>query len=241
MPHAPKRTTKAGSFNAADFRSILGRGAGVAEPNKFRVRFFLPAGLHGTVPSQGTGADEANHTSKSGKDEDTIRYLEFWAHSTSLPAFGLMAQPAKRYGYGASERRPFAPVYTDVQVMFIADDHGDNWKLFYNWMNMIYNTRAHLGMSTNTGHVNMHGAGNLLAYKPYELAYRTEYLTDVQIHPFTTCSPTMQLRMTLRIAMYISFSAFPSLAVSRIFSSFTNIGRILIFSLVEGISTSCVG
>lgn len=197
------RTTKAGSFNAADFRSIIGSKTGVAEPNKFRVRFFLPNGLNGTTPSQGTGGSEENHTSKSGADKETIRYLEFWAHSTSIPAFGLMAQPAKRYGYGASERRPFAPVYTDVQVMFIADDHGDNWKLFYNWMNMIYNTRAHLGMSTNTGHVNMHGAGNLLAYKPYQLAYRTEYLTDVQIHTFSKTGQ-QNMHVVLREAFPIS-------------------------------------
>lgn len=198
-----KRTTKAGSFNAADFRSILGRGAGVAEPNKFRVRFFLPAGLNGTIPSQGTGANETKHTSKSGADMETVRYLEFWAHSTSLPAFGLMAQPARRYGYGAAERRPFAPVYTDVQVQFIADDHGDNWKLFYNWVNMIYNTKSNLGMSANTGHVNMHGAGNLFAYEPYQLAYRTEYLTDVQIHTFAKTGQ-QNMQVVLREAFPVS-------------------------------------
>ncbi len=200
---AEHRTTKAGSFNAADFRSILGRGAGVAEPNKFRVRFFLPAGINGTVPSQGTGASEENHTSKSGDDKETIRYLEFWAHSTSLPAFGLMAQPARRYGYGAAERRPFAPVYTDVQVQFIADDHGDNWKLFYDWTNMIFNTRAHEGMSSTTGAVKMNGGPFELFYEPYELAYRTEYLTDVQIHTFAKTGQ-QNMHVVLREAFPVS-------------------------------------
>ncbi len=197
------RTTKAGSFNAADFRSILGKGAGVAEPNKFRVRFFLPAGLNGTIPSQGTA--ESEFTSKSGDDKETIRYLEFWAHSTSLPAFGLMAQNAVRYGYGPRERRPFAPVYTDVQVQFIADDHGSNWKLFYDWMNMIFNTRAHLGINEETGQVNMHGAGNILSYAPYQLAYRTEYLTDVQIHTFAKTGE-QNMHIVLREAFPVSMS-----------------------------------
>jgi len=198
-----ERTTKAGSFNAADFRSILGRGAGVAEPNKFRVRFFLPAGLNGTIPSQGTGGSEEGHTSKSGSDIETLRYLEFWAHSTSLPAFGLMAQPAKRYGYGANERRPFAPVYTDVQVQFIADDHGDNWKLFYNWQNMIFNTRTQLGMDSTTGAVKMNGGSFELFYEPYELAYRTEYLTDVQIHTFSKTGQ-QNMHIVLREAFPVS-------------------------------------
>ncbi len=186
------RNSPAGSFNIADFKSRVSDhlgGKGVHQPNRFRVRIYMPSGLWGTAaarPSSGVNGVT------SGDDIATIRTLEFWAMSVGIPPFGLTKMDALRYGYGAPERRPTGPIYTDTTISFICDDLSDNWKVFYNWINLIYNTKADKGVGVDeaakTGQVNTTGSGlpsdEILHYGPYELSYQIEYLTTVEVHCF---------------------------------------------------------
>ena len=188
-----------GSFNIADFRAVMKKDHGwsVAQPNRFRVRIFMPQGLVGTTPAQ--------EAPPAKRDEDTVRFLEYWAHSVSLPPFGLQKIQAFRYGYGAQENRPVGPVYTDTQVMFICDDSSNIWKFFYNWNNMIFNTKTQEGILGLTGDVNSEATGTNLTYVPYELAYRVEYITDVEIHGFAKTGE-QNMRMVLREAFPVGMS-----------------------------------
>lgn len=183
------------AFNIADFRSIVASRGGIAEANKFRVRFYLPAGLQSTPQSE-----EANHT---GADIETIRVSEYWAQSVNIPTIGFMTSQSLRYGYGALQNRPYAPQYVPVQVNFITDEHVDIWKLFANWTNMIFNTRMQEGINSALGQVNVHGAGNVITYAPYELSYQIEYITDLEIHTFTKTGELIQ-KIVLREAFPVS-------------------------------------
>lgn len=167
------------AFNIADFRAVL--DTGVQRPNKFRVRIYMPAGLFGTAHAQEFGL--------ANDDFTTVRYLEYYAAGCQIPTMGIQTHAALRYGYGASEKRPYAPNYMDCTVNFIAEAHGSSWKFFNNWMNLIYNTRMQAGIDAPTGHVNMNGgvapSPGFLVYGPYELSYKVEYLTELEIHTMT--------------------------------------------------------
>ncbi len=156
-------------FNVADFRAVIS-DKGVARPNKFLVRLNMPVGLYGTPGTT--------------YNLETVRELEFWAESTNLPMFGLATNMANRYGYGAAEKRPYMPTYQDLQINFIFDEFGDNWHFFYDWMNMIINTKTNRGVNAADGRVNVGGEGNILSYRPWEVSYRVEYVTDLNIKLF---------------------------------------------------------
>lgn len=177
-------------FNVADFRSIIGE-KGLARPNKFMVRFYLPSGLYGTLGYQ--------------QDLATMRFLSYWAEAVSIPSFGVATTQAARYGYGAVEKRPVALQFPDLQVMIMADDNGDNWRIFYRWLNLIINARMNQGITGKTGQTNVLGLqSSVLAYAPYELAYRVEFVTDLEIMTFAQTGEqlaTFILREAFPIAM----------------------------------------
>ncbi len=163
------------AFNIADFRSVVGQ-KGISQPNKFRLRLFMPVGLESTL--------WAGQFGLAGPDIETVRFLEYWVAGVSYPASGLTTVAAHRYGYGASEKRPYGLNYQDLSVNILCDEHSEAWKLFYNWINLIINARMQIGISGITGHVNSQ-SGGLLAYSPYELSYKVEYISDIQIHTMT--------------------------------------------------------
>jgi hypothetical protein len=111
-----------------------------------------------------------------------------------------MTAQALRYGYGALQNRPYAPQYTPTQIQFITDEPHDIWKLFYNWTNMIVNTRMQGGITEELGEVNSQGAGTtatgagaVMNYAPYEVSYQIEYITDLQIHTFAKTGELIQV------------------------------------------------
>lgn len=164
-------------FDISDFLSVIDAKGGVQRPSKFMVRINMPAGLTGTPTSQ--------------QDKATVRYLEYYAESVSVPLIGLQTYKAARYGYGAQESRPHNPLFMDLQINFISDDAAKNYSFFYDWINMIYNFKmtnqsgSPQNVTDKTGHINFMGVGPVMEYQPYELAYRAEYLTDLEIQTFT--------------------------------------------------------
>ncbi len=180
-------------FNVANFRSVVDQ-KGIAKPNKFLVRFNLPRGLFGVAGTE--------------FNIETIRYLEYWAESVTMPSIGLGLQQAYRYGYGAFEQRPYHPIFQAMNVTLMFDEYGDNWQLFYDWINMTFNTKMDKGINTLTGEVNNHGTGENLTYTPYELAYRIEYVTDVEIKVFAQNGEVLK-SIVMREAFPVSMGGMP--------------------------------
>lgn len=157
----------AAGFNINGFRSVVG-ARGVARPNKFLVRLYMPNGLL-------TSSDQMQVNMES------VRFMEFWADSASVPSMGLQLENVRRYGYGVAEKRPSGAIFTDISIQFMFDEASNNWQFFYDWLKMIYNTDMGQGVNTQTGLVNAEGKGALVAYEPFQVAYRSEYITDMEI------------------------------------------------------------
>ena len=125
-------------------------------PNLFRIRIFPPQSI----------LNIAGDNSFSLLADE----LELWGEATVLPSFDIGAHQGMRFGYGSIERRPYVPVYDPWPVTFRVDAGGYVWKLFKNWNNLVVNTKGDFSGSNPS---------------KYELAYKTEYLTDTEISIFT--------------------------------------------------------
>lgn len=157
-------------FNVSEFRSEVEK-RGMMRTNKYLVEFFMPTGMVDTE-----GSDEMT---------STVRSLEFWVESSTIPGTNLITHDARRYGYGPIERRPVAPMFMDCTMSVVADAEGQNWQFFKRWQQIIANFDARNGMNTvdsNTSEINYNG--NITTADPYEIAYRTEYISDVRIIVF---------------------------------------------------------
>lgn len=130
------------------------------------VQFPLPIGMRGNE--------------KESELISTNRDLEFWCEGTNIPGIGLATHPVLRYGYGAVEKKPASPSFNDVNFSIIGDGKADNWTFFKSWISMINNFDLRNGINPDT--VNTKIAGK--SQSPYELAYKYEYASDVNILVF---------------------------------------------------------
>jgi len=146
-------------FNIETFRSTLGKN-GVLRNNKFMVRIPYPKGM-----------------SNSGNLKETSRYLELWCDSTNLPEAVLSVMPIRRYGYGVQEKMPAEISFGDITFTFMSDGNGAIWGFFQQWMKMVMNYDMSTGI---VGRNSIYDRDQT----PYEVAYKTDYITDIEIKIF---------------------------------------------------------
>lgn len=152
-------------FNIADFKAVLSKKY-ITPSNKFQVRIPMPVGL------------------QNGPYFPIVRDLEFWCEAVSIPGITLQTHNVSaRYSYGPEEFRPYNVVMQPIECVFINDGLGDNWTFFQRWMGMIFNFNMSGGINATSGQISQ-GVGVEQKYTPYKLAYRDEYLTDIQIQIF---------------------------------------------------------
>jgi hypothetical protein len=129
---------------------------------------------------------------------DTGRRLKFYGESASLPGVLLASQDIRRYGYGPTEKKPFAPVFRDQMVTFRDDAAGSIWKFMTNWQRMavLYETREE-GTNSTTGSVRNQ--------YPYEVAYKGDYAVDATVSVFDDAG-NLAVKATMREAwpVYVS-------------------------------------
>lgn len=148
-------------FNINQFRSVANINEGFQKTSKYLLRIHGPPGLITDFKSRNTGGNLANAN----------RNLEFYCYSADLPGMALATRNIVRYGYGASEKKPFAPMYQDVMMTFYADGNEINLQFFHDWFKLI----SHNGMMVSIGDREQI---NSVRSAPYELAYRDEYVVD---------------------------------------------------------------
>lgn len=143
-------------FDVSTFKTnVLDKTTGFLRPEHFRVRIFPPPGL--ALPA-GVG--------------DIIQNLELWGEASEVPLMQMGSHQMYRFGYGAREQRPYAPVYEGAwPVSFRLDGEGNIWKFFHAWNNLIINTSSASQSAT----------GAVL----YELAYKDSYLADTEVTVFS--------------------------------------------------------
>src|SRR5207302_938449 len=59
--------------------------------------------------------------------------LRFWCEGSNVPGVALATEDIKRYGYGPSEKKPFAPIFQDLQLTFRCDAAGKIWDFLHAW------------------------------------------------------------------------------------------------------------
>lgn len=111
-----------------------------------------------------------------------INELEFWGEAAELPLLQHHTWQVQKWGYGAVEDRPLIPVYQEFRVTFIADKAGAVWRFFKNWQKFVVENDF-----------------NSTAKAQYELAYRDEYLADVQLQIYdkNTASTEPSISVTM--------------------------------------------
>lgn len=147
-------------FNVETFKSSIGKN-GVMRNNKFLVRMPYPRGML-----------------NSNALKTTSRYLELWCESTNIPGVSLATTEIRRYGYGNVEKKPYVAVNNDVNFSFLSDADGDVWSFFQQWIRMIVNYDMRYGINANRNN------GVLAGQKPFELGYKYEYASDIEVIVF---------------------------------------------------------
>lgn len=146
-------TNAPGSTEHAGFMSQI-RKKGVGKRNLFNV--FVPAPLM-----------------LAGTDKELN--LQLFAESVNLPGVNFATSDIRRYGVGPTEKKPFAPIFTDITVTFIADGSGDIHKFFYKWMKGI----IFFDSPTSTNSTSQLGG-----LTPYEVNFKDQYRTDLRIFTY---------------------------------------------------------
>ena len=147
-------------FNISTFKANLATN-GVMRNNKFLVRIPYPIGM--------INKSELSNTS---------RYLELWCESTNIPGVSLSTNEIRRYGYGNIEKKPYVAINNDVNFSFISDGASAIWTFFQQWIRMIVNYDMRYGINAQKNN------GVLAGQKPFELGYKYEYVSDIEIIVF---------------------------------------------------------
>lgn len=166
-------------FNIGVFKAELDNKK-ILRPNLFHVEFSVPPGLLNIESFE--------------QNKETVRTLEYWCETASLPGVILNTYQAQRYGYGSLEQRPILPVFNEIQLAFIFDADTANYSFFYDWISMIINFNMREGPNETTGAI-----AGIKRTVPFELAYKFDYMTDISIMIY---DPTGRLvkKLTLREA-----------------------------------------
>lgn len=156
-------------------RSLFGTGTGVPpEQNRRDLNNFLatasklngftrPSYFYIEIAPPPMLVDESN----------TMRNLAFLSESANLPGVSFATSEVRRYGYGPTERKPFAPIFVDTNISFFVDGAGVIQKFFYKWMNGIVKFDE-----TVNGKGAVYGRTTM---RPFEVNYKDQYATDIII------------------------------------------------------------
>lgn len=136
-------------FNVNDFVSEIGKQKGVMRNNKFLVTFAAPPVLQ-SYPIN--------------------RTIEYWCDAVNLPGYQIMTHNVNRWTYGPTEKRPFAPNFTQLQLEFLTDNNGKVIEIFDDWMQRILPHDTDQGFNST---VNQR--------YPYHVEYKDQYATELNI------------------------------------------------------------
>lgn len=185
-------------FNIQEFRSRIDEGLGLLRSNKYLLRLSrLPIALATAKDDQG------NPLFPTSLNEG----LEFYVSSVNVPGAMLMTGEHRRYGYGAVTKKPYAPIFTDCQLLLNLDQKGHVAEFMYGWLRSALNYTRDNGRVRSDGWFLNPAADNLgsattrssrsLSY--YEVSYRHQYVVDADIIVYDDAG-TVSMTITLNDA-----------------------------------------
>ena len=174
------------SFDIEQFSAEINKRNGLQRTNRFQLRIPPPAILLGREGTQGMFTEESGS--------------HFWAQDVQMPGFQLQSGNVRRYTYGPNETRPFAPNFQQVQANFAADGNMSIFQFFDSWLQSII---PHDSEGIFAGRRTNYHSGRV-----YELSYKSEYATDIDIVLFDEAG-TETLTLTLYEAFPSNINAIP--------------------------------
>jgi hypothetical protein len=153
-------------FNITNFTSTLSARGGLASAAHYYVIITPPKWY------QSTG-------------ERVTSDLQFLCSSASLPGIAWATSEIRHYGYGPTEKKPYAPIFTDAELSFLSTADGKIHKFFHDWMvNISYFS---LDKTINGGSTGI---------TPYAMRYPEEYQTTIEI-----CTFDRQAKQIVRVKL----------------------------------------
>lgn len=159
-------------FNINKFKSQMNQD-GILKPSNAFVRVY---------PGPDFGL------AKFGELEVARKKLEFHCEATNLPGVRLMTTEIRRHGYGVVEKKPYVPIFTDINLMFRSDSKGLLYKFFQSWIKMIINFDGRDSINSVNGSIR----GQAL----YEVAYKNSYSSTIEISVF---DPNGEIPITITL------------------------------------------
>jgi hypothetical protein len=144
--------------NINDFKALLNKFHGVARTNMFDVQIPVPPMMRGQT--------------NINNNEVTATQISLLCEQATLPGVSLNTVDIRRYGTGATEKKPYLPTFADQTFMFIGDNVGAVHGFFYKWMNGIIKYDVNPGNLTRTGY---NGSS------AFEVEYKNSYAVDIVI------------------------------------------------------------
>lgn len=165
-------------FSVESFKSSV-RNDGILRNHSFIVAFSPP-----------------NKVADSIKDTDPLsiaRAMSIRCDSVNIPGIDLQSiQSIYRYGYGPAEKHVYGVAFKDVTLSFLSDAQAHQYKVFNQWMNLIYN----MDMSKGIDFVSSYTGG-----EPYQVEYRDQYAVDMYIYVYN--------EMTQQVLKIVMLEAYP--------------------------------
>lgn len=162
------------AFNINELAAEVSR-TGVMKNNKFLVEFPMPLSLRNT-----TGFAQL---------ADTNRVLSLYCEGANLPGIALLMEEVRRYGYGPNEKKPYAPIFSDVNLTFRGDSYGTVWTFMNAWMKCGVHYQSRGDWNTASGPIRDQHP-NEVGYK-YDPKNNEGYATDVTIRVFNDIGTEM--------------------------------------------------
>jgi hypothetical protein len=135
----------------------------------FNVTLTIPKGL-----SKNLDANTVNTVARlAGR-------LPLEIETANIPGFALATDENHRYGYGAFNLKPYAPIFDTVNMTVRSDSQGLVYGFFQSWMKLIVNYDMRFGIDNATGL----GSGKYGAGTPYEVMYKSDYISQMTISAF---------------------------------------------------------
>lgn len=195
-------------FDIEIFKSVIDRNKGLAKPNRFFVSLVPPLAVE--------------------RNLQIMNNIEFFCEAVNLPGIVLQTSDNRRYTYGPIEKRPFGVMVEPLRMTILADQAGNMWKFFHNWVNYIIPHTLKGGIDNVVG-TDIKSTG---ASYPYEVEYKDNYITDIAIYhlPENYKATEQQDPYNSCITRTICRDAFPS-AVSDIQLAWSDDNSIAVFQV----------
>lgn len=150
-------------FDLSKFKSNI--TTSFHRPSQFHMFIPTPSGLQNLVRQQ-TNDPAALNTS--------MELLAFNIEKVTAPGISMATDQIRRQGFGQFDRKPYVPVFEEINVIVRSDSEGKTYDFFQNWMKLIINYDFLSGGDIDVPT----GLGRNGAASPYEVNYKGDYAID---------------------------------------------------------------